>query len=67
MLIAIRGPGWLNELQSMAISIRHLRFFTIYFIENHIFSKKYYKAISGQIFMTFISRHAEFFEFYFFI
>jgi hypothetical protein len=64
MLIAIRGPGWLNELQSMAISIRHLRFFTIYFIENHIFSKRYFKAISEQIFMKFISKHAEFFEFY---
>ena len=36
-------------------------FFTIYFILNHIFSKKYFKAISGQIFMKFISRHAEFF------
>jgi hypothetical protein len=31
------------------------------------FSKKYFKAISGQIFMKFISRHAEFFEFYMFI
>jgi hypothetical protein len=34
---------------------------------NHISSKKYFKAISGQIFMKFISRHAEFFEFYLFI
>jgi hypothetical protein len=30
-------------------------------------SKKYFKAISGQIFMKFISRHAEFFELYLFI
>ena len=54
-----------NHVQSMDINIRHLRFFTIYFIQNPIFSKKYFKAISGQIFMKFISRHAEFLEFYF--
>ena len=28
-----------------------------------LFSKQYFKAISGQIFMKFISRQAEFFEF----
>jgi hypothetical protein len=55
-----------NHVQSMDINIRHLRFFTIYFIQNPIFSKKYFKAISGQIFMKFISRHAEFLEFYWF-
>ena len=54
-----------NHVQSMDINIRHLRFVTIYFIQNPIFSKKYFKAISGQIFMKFISRHAEFLEFYF--
>ena len=41
----------LLQLQYMDISIRHLRLFTIYFISNHIFFKKYFKAISGQIFM----------------
>ena len=59
----------IRSKQSWNIIIRHPRFFTasIYFIYNHIFSKKYFKAISGQIFMKLISRHAEFFEFYLFI
>jgi len=36
-------------------SIPHLRFFTIFFIKKHFFfKKKYFKAISGQIFMKFI-------------
>ena len=30
----------INNIQSMDISIRHLRFFTIYFIWNHIFFKR---------------------------
>jgi hypothetical protein len=54
--------------QYMDISIRHLRFFLLYIsYKTTFFSKKYFKAISGQIFMKFISRHAEFFEFYLFI
>ena len=40
-------------------------FYYIFHIKPHFF-KKYFKAISGQIFMKFISRHAEFFEFYLF-
>ena len=38
----------------------------IFHIKPHFF-KKYFKALSGQIFMKFMSRHAEFFEFYLFI
>jgi hypothetical protein len=41
-------------------------FYYIFYIK-YIFSKTYFKAISGQIFMKFISRHAEYFEFYLFI
>jgi hypothetical protein len=41
-------------------------FYYIFHIKPH-FSKKKFKAISGPIFMKFISRHAEFFEFYLFI
>ena len=48
---------WLDSdiIQSMDITIRHLRFFYyIFHIKPHLFSKKYYKAISGQIFMKFL-------------
>ena len=41
-------------------------FYYIFHIKPHFF-KKYFKANSGQTFMKFISRHAEFFEFYLFI
>ena len=43
-----------------------LIFYYIFLIKPHL-KKKYFKAISEQIFMKFISRHAEFFEFYLFI
>jgi hypothetical protein len=53
----------------MDISIRHIRFFLLYISYKTTFKKKkkYFKAISGQICMKFISRHAEFLEFYLFI
>ena len=34
--------------------------FLLYISYKTTFKKKYFKAISGQIFMKFISRHAEF-------
>ena len=41
-------------------------FYYIFHIKLHVLKKKI-KAISGQIFMKFISKLAEFFEFYWFI
>ena len=43
-----------GDLFMVDISIRYY----IFHIKPHYFKKKYFKAISGQIFMTFISRHA---------
>ena len=39
-------------------------FYYVFHIKLHL-KKKYFEAISGQIFMKFISRHAEIFEFYY--
>ena len=50
-----------REVQSMDISIRPFDFLLYISYKITFFKKKYFKAMSGQIFMKFISRHTELF------
>ena len=54
-------------LQSMDISIRHPRFYAIYFIQNHIFQKNNCEVISKRILIIFAKEEAEIFIDYLFI
>jgi hypothetical protein len=51
----------------MDISIRHPRFYAIYFILNHIFQKNYCEVISKRILSIFAPEEAEIFKDYLFI
>ena len=51
----------------MPISIRHLRFYTIYFILNHIFQFFYCEVISKRILIIFASEEAEIIKDYLYI
>ena len=56
------------EVQLMDIySIRHPRFYAIYFIWNHIFKKYYCEVISKRILIIFAPEEAEIFKDYFLI
>jgi hypothetical protein len=50
------------DIQSMDISIRHPRFYAIYFIENHIFPKNYCKVIPQRMLIIFALEEADIFR-----
>ena len=53
-----------HDIQSMDISIRHPRFYAIYFISNHIFQNKYCEVISKRILIISAPEEAEIFKAY---